>query len=162
MDITTIPRGAFLKYVYEKFDMDNPTEPDSAMRLEQWKRRHPTSTLNGASVTMGTSAATSAKTRCRAEYFGWIGKVKAISKAEGTANVFDPNYVPGKLQEQEDFEQDKTHIIALLHSCGDTPIIKGILQKHGDDGQMAVQKMMEKYKSTPATVREDSGAATQK
>lgn len=53
MDITTIPQGAFLKYVYEKFDIDNPTEPDSAMRLEQWKRRHPTSALNGASATTG-------------------------------------------------------------------------------------------------------------
>ena len=108
MDITTIPQGAFLKYVYEKFDIDNPTEPDSAMRLEQWKRRHPTSALNGASATTGTSAATTPPSvtppkkkkgtmkpsttnypplKQDAEYFGWIGKVKAISKAESTANV---------------------------------------------------------------------------
>ena len=146
MDITTIPQGAFLKYVYEKFDIDNPTEPDSAMRLEQWKRRHPKSALNGASATTGTSAATTPPSvtpskkkkgtmkpsttnypplKQDAEYFGWIGKVKAISKAESTANVvFDPNYVPGTPQEQEDL-LDKTHIIAVLHSCGDTPIIKG-------------------------------------
>lgn len=64
--------------------------------------------------------------------------------------MFDPNYVPGTPQEQEDL-LDKTHIIAVLHSCGDTPIIKRILQKqHGDDGQMAVQKMMEKYSGNSA------------
>ena len=43
MDITRIPRGAFLDYFYKDFDIDNPTKEDKEQRRLQWGRRHPTS-----------------------------------------------------------------------------------------------------------------------
>ena len=54
MDITQIPRSAFLDYFY-KFDIDNPTKEDKEQRLFQWARRHPASPQNGGS---GPSAST--------------------------------------------------------------------------------------------------------
>jgi len=169
MDITKISQDAFFQYFYEKFDINNPTVTDSDMRREQWERRHPASPLNGASAAAGTTSTTptSSSTPRRkrgmmkpstinypmlkddAGYYDWINKVKAISKSEGTDKVFDPNYVPVTPQEVEDFEQDKTHIIAVLFTCGGTSIIKGILQKY-PDGQVVVQKMMEQYSGNSA------------
>ena len=46
MDITRIPRSAFLDYFYSGFDIDDPTEVDNEERLLQWARRHPTSPQN--------------------------------------------------------------------------------------------------------------------
>ena len=169
MDITTISQDAFLKYFYEKFDINNPTVTDSDMRREQWNIRHPASPLHGASATAGTTSATSTSSstprkkrgtmkpstanypmlKDDAGFYDWINKVEAISTAEGTAKVFDPHYVPVTPQEQEDFEQDKTHIIAVLYTCGGTSIIKGVLQDH-KDGQLAVREMKEQYSGNSA------------
>ena len=140
------------------------------MRREQWERRHPASPLSGASAAASTTAATPTAAsytprkkkgmmkpstinypmlKDDAGYYDWINKVEAISKSEGTAKVFDPNYVPVTPQEVEEFEQDKTHITAVLFTCGGTSIIKGILQDH-KDGQVAVQKMKEQYSGNSA------------
>ena len=55
MDITQIPRSAFLDYFYSVFDIDHPTKEDREQRLSQWARRHPTSPQNSGGPSSASS-----------------------------------------------------------------------------------------------------------
>ena len=70
----------------------------------------------------------------------WIDDFMAIADAEGTSNVFDPDFVPTPDQEVE-FEANKRHIYAMLRRHGDTGIIGNILTKT-KDGQEAMKMIM--------------------
>ena len=73
----------------------------------------------------------------------WIDDVTAIANAEGTSNVFDPDFVPTPDQEVE-FAANKRHIYAMLRRHGNTGIIRIILSKT-KDGQEAMKLIMLQY-----------------
>ena len=167
MDITRIPRGAFLDYFYRDFDIDNPTKENSEQRRLQWARRHPTSPQNGggtssASSQNGQSAPSSANNKKKSDsmkksignyvsitddrkFKKWIDDVTAIAKAEagGTSKVLDPDFTPTPDQEVE-FAANKRHIYAMLCRHGNTGIIGNILSKT-TDGQEAMKMIMLEY-----------------
>ena len=73
----------------------------------------------------------------------WIDNVTAIADAEGTSNVFDPDFVPTPDQEVE-FAANKRHIYAMFRRHGNAGIIGNILSKT-KDGQEVMKMIMLEY-----------------
>jgi len=159
MDITKIPRSAFLDYFYGPFDINNPTKEDKEQRLAQWARRHPTSPQNGGGTSsagpqngQNTTSSTSYKKKSNSlkksiqnykpidddsKYKDWIDDVVAMAAAEGTSAVLDSDFVPTPGEEDE-FDANDKHIYAMLVRHGNTGIIKDILSDT-TNGQEAIK-----------------------
>jgi hypothetical protein len=165
MDITRIPRSAFLDYFYGPFDIDHPTKEDREQRLSQWARRHPTSPQNGGGPSsagsqngQGTTSSTSSKKKSNSikkgiqnfvslsddsKFKEWMDDVDAIAAAEGTSAVLDPDFTPTPDQEDE-FDANCKHIYAMLRRHGNTGIIKDVLSKT-TNGQEAIKMIRLEY-----------------
>ena len=159
MDITKIPRSAFLDYFYGPFDINNPTKEDKEQRLAQWARRHPTSPQNGGGTSsagsqngQSTTSSTSPKKKSNSlkksiqnykpidddsKYKEWIDDVDAIAAAEGTSAVLDSDFIPTP-DEEDEFDANDKHIYAMLRRHGNTGIIKDILSDT-TNGQEAIK-----------------------
>ena len=165
MDITKIPRSAFLDYFFGPFDIDHPTEEDKEQRLSQWARRHPASPQNGGGTSsagsqngQGTTSSTSPKKKSNSlkksiqnfvslsddsKFKEWIDDVDAIAAAEGTSAVLDSDFTPTPDQE-DGFDADCKHIYAMLRRHGNTGIIKDVLS-NTTNGQEAIKLIRLEY-----------------
>ena len=134
-------------------------------RLLQWARRHPNSPHNGDNSSVssqnGVNASSYTSTKKKSnpmkeknisnyvtikedcKFNKWINDVTAIVDAEGTSDVFDPDYAPTQTKRMNSQPTRSTSMPCYARHR-ETGIIENILSKT-KDGQEAVKMIMLEY-----------------